>query len=146
MTNIPSNELRTLAQLLHDSHDGYRKCAEDISDRTLQQHFSQLSQKRKAMLQALEAEAKSIGEEKALSETEGSVLASGHRLFIDLKSILSGGDKKAILREVERGENHLISQYEKIIQGDYELPAGLRNLLHDQVNTIKTDLEELGRL
>ena len=45
-------------------------------------------------------------------ETDSSVLAAAHRTFMDLKQAITGKDDKAIITEVERGEDHIKAKYE----------------------------------
>ncbi len=145
MANTLEKALRSLSQLLRDSRDGYKKCAEDVADATLRDQFTRLAETRESMLQELQSEAKSIDKESEVAETSGSTLSVGHRLFVDLKSLVSGGDKNAILNEVERGENYLIDQYQQILDGDYDLPALLKSLLQQQLAKIRDELDSLKK-
>lgn len=40
-------------------------------------------------------------------EDNGTVLGSAHRMFLNLKSVVTGQDDKAIIAEVEQGEDHI---------------------------------------
>lgn len=67
----------------------------------------------------------------------GSTLGAVHRTWIDVKSWFTDGrDKSAIIAEVHRGEETLIKGYEAAIE-DPNIVATVRDLLHEQVKTIR---------
>ncbi len=68
---------------------------------------------------------------------EGSTLAAAHRTWIDVKSWFTDGrDRSAIVAEVHRGEAVLIRLYETAI-GDPDIVVKVRDLLNEQLKTIK---------
>ncbi|CAF4303179.1 unnamed protein product, partial [Adineta steineri] len=68
---------------------------------------------------------------------EGSALAAAHRTWIDVKAWFTDGrDKSVIVSEVHRGEDILIKFYESAIEDQHILPK-IRDLLHEQLRTIK---------
>jgi len=67
----------------------------------------------------------------------GSALAAVHRTWIDVKSWFTDGrDKSVIVAEVHRGEAVLIKLYESAID-DKDIVPKVRDLLFEQVKTIK---------
>lgn len=51
-------------------------------------------------------------------QEEGSGLAKAHRAFLELKEKVTGHSDKAVIEEVERGEAHLLSKFEKALADD----------------------------
>ncbi|MCC2645826.1 MAG: aldehyde dehydrogenase, partial [Burkholderiales bacterium] len=68
----------------------------------------------------------------------GTVAGAAHRVFVDLKSLITGKDEVSILKEVERGEKHLLEVY-KDTMNEIKEPLVL-NLLHKQYEEIQADL------
>lgn len=131
-----TNAIKTIYERLQDSRNGYQECTEQVHDKNVQKTITELGQKRQAMMDAVRHTAGKLGYE---AETSGSVAAVVHRAFVDLKSLLSRGDKEAIVREIERGEGLLIETYQKTLD-TYSLPNELRELFTEQLAEIKQDL------
>lgn len=67
----------------------------------------------------------------------GSALAAAHRTWIDVKSWFTDGrDKQAIITEVHRGENVLITFYQSAVD-DTSITPKVRDLLFEQLKTVK---------
>lgn len=83
-------------------------------------------------------------------EDDGTVLAGAHRVFLNLKALVTGHDDKAIINEVEAGEDHIKGTFEDAL-GDKTLSPDVRALIeeayvsvkagHDEVRDIKHSLE-----
>jgi uncharacterized protein (TIGR02284 family) len=79
-------------------------------------------------------------------EKEGTILASAHRMFVNLRTSLTSNDNKAVVDEVERGEDHIKSKFEDAMKDKDVSPdtmsvitdvyASVRNG-HDQMRDIK---------
>lgn len=106
-------KVRTLLQHLHDSYKGYSESAEDIESTNLKLFFSNSSEKRKAMIAELEL---FLAENNIDFSHHGSMEGAIHRMFVNLKSIVTGKDEKAILTEVEQGESFLADEYKDCIE------------------------------
>ncbi|MET0126085.1 MAG: PA2169 family four-helix-bundle protein, partial [Pseudomonas caspiana] len=67
-------------------------------------------------------------------ETSSSVGGTLHRAWVDLKSTLTGKDDKAILEEVERGEDVAKKAYKEALEKAHEknLPANVIALITTQ--------------
>jgi hypothetical protein len=78
--------LNDLIQITEDSHEGYRKSAEDAKDADLKSLFNDLSAQRGAMVRDLQ---KHVAEQGGAPEASGTVLGGAHRFFVDLKSAVT---------------------------------------------------------
>ncbi|MCC2666804.1 MAG: hypothetical protein K0S63_720 [Gammaproteobacteria bacterium] len=132
--------VQELCEKLLDSRNGYAECAEKTKDIELKQCATRLTSERQKMLDELRSTAEKLNYE--LPSQTGSVSAALHRVFIDLKSLLTGGNKEAIEREIERGEQILIDAYQTALD-KYALPPALRDLLQRQLGSIKQEVKTL---
>jgi uncharacterized protein (TIGR02284 family) len=83
-------------------------------------------------------------------EDDGTVLAGAHRMFLNLKSMMTGQDDKAIVNEVEAGEDHIKAKFEDAL-GDMKLSPAVRSVIescyssvkagHDQMRDIKHSMQ-----
>ena len=144
------NKASTLNDLIAttiDSAKGYEDAAEDASNQRYAMMFRERAQERRNAVVELRAEVRRLGEE---PEDDGTILAGAHRMFMDLKQAVVGNDDKAIVQEVERGEDHIKAKYEEALKKD-DLDPASRSAIekawtsvkqgHDQMSALKHRLE-----
>ncbi|HKF95481.1 MAG TPA: PA2169 family four-helix-bundle protein, partial [Gammaproteobacteria bacterium] len=68
-------------------------------------------------------------------DTSGSASGAAHRAWVNVKSAVTGKDDKAILQEVERGEDVAVESYQKALKKD--LPADIRALVERQYQGVQ---------
>ena len=78
-------------------------------------------------------------------ETDQSFLGKAHNKFVDLKNALVGGDDRAVINEVERGEDFIKAKFEAVLE-DRDLPTPVRDLINRAYGAIKADHDEVSRL
>lgn len=140
-----SHEIRVLNGLIEttiDSVDGYAEAAKDAENPQFRDMFLSRAAERRQVATRLREAVRREGGDPA---DDGTVLASAHRVFVDLRSSMSKGDK-AVIDEVERGEDHIKSKYDEALKDD-QLSVGAREVIqlayasvrqgHDQMSTIK---------
>lgn len=133
--------LNDLVQITEDSHDGYRRSAEDAKDQDLKALFYDLSSQREAMVGELQDLVRQLGGE---PKDSGTILAGAHRFFVDLKSTVVGNDRAAILREVERGESEAIRRHENVLsQG---LPPSVETVVRRHLERFRSDRNRMTTL
>jgi len=106
-------KLQTLIRANIDSYDGFRESAESVEDIKVKGLFSALAQERSALATELQQHVEFNGEDAAEA---GTVAASVHRTWLDIRAMISGGDAYAILAEAERGEDHIKGAYEDALK------------------------------
>jgi uncharacterized protein (TIGR02284 family) len=145
-TNTDTSKLDDLITTTIDSIRGFERSAEDAPDGRFSSFFREMAAERGEVVARLQAHSRSLGG----SPTEqGSVAGTLHRRWEDLRAALGGGDK-AVIQEVERGEDYLKEEYERamndtnvspetrgIIEGCY---ASVRKG-HDRARDLKHQLE-----
>jgi len=77
-------------------------------------------------------------------EDDGTVLASAHRVFLDLRAHMSKTDK-AVVEEVERGEDHIKHKFEDALK-DEKLGSVARNAVQAAYTSVKTGHDEMREL
>ena len=145
-----SRDISTLNSLIAttiDSVDGYAEAAKDADSSRFSTIFSERSAERRSVLTMLQAEVSRLGGD---PEDDGTVLAGAHRMFLNLKSVVTGNDDKAIVDEVERGEDHIKAKFEEALNDQAlapEVATVIRECFvsvktgHDQMRDIKHSIE-----
>ena len=140
--------LNTLTTTLIDSVTGFEDAAANIEGSSrLQQLFRERASERRQVVEDLRAEVRRLG---GNPEDDGSFLGKAHQRFLDLKSVVTGRDERAIINEVERGEDYLKDKFETALNSG-TLSGESRAVVerayqsvrsgHDQVSALKHGLE-----
>jgi uncharacterized protein (TIGR02284 family) len=134
--------LNDLIETCKDGDEGFRACAEDISDAQIKSLFMNRAQHCAEAARELQELVLAYG---GKPETSSSVAGSLHRRWVDIKSAITGKDDEAILNECERGEDVAVASYRKALEKD--LPEDVRSVVerqfqgvqrnHDQVKTLR---------
>ena len=101
--------LKTLTSTLNDSINGYRESAEKVESQEFREMFNDFAKQREQASTELKAEVRRLGGD---PDEDGSALGSLHQAWVDLKAAITGRDDKAIINEVERGEDYLKEKFE----------------------------------
>ena len=146
-TNHDISTLNSLIATTIDSADGYTEAAKDSKNSRFTALFTSRAAERRAVATQLQGEVTRLG---GKAEDDGTVLAGAHRVFLNLKSIVTGQDEKAIINEVEAGEDHIKAKFEDALR-DSNLSPATRDLIenvygsvkegHDQMRDIKHSME-----
>ena len=139
--------LNTLITTVIDSINGYEDSASNVDNQRLREIFRERANERQQVVEDLRSEVRRLGGE---PEEGGSFLGKAHQRFEDLKAAITGRDEKAIVNEVERGEDYLKEKFEAAIASD-ELAGESRAAVerayqsvrsgHDQISQLKHGLE-----
>jgi uncharacterized protein (TIGR02284 family) len=143
-TTSLSDALEELAKLARDGELGYRTAAGDAKDADLQKLFNELAQERGDIADELESHIKKHGGK--VPQKGGTMAGQAHRMFVDLKSAITGGNRKAVLNEVARGEGLAEAAYDAIKRID--MPADLKPVIqkqHDRVKQARDHVRELAK-
>ena len=83
-------------------------------------------------------------------EDGGSFMGKTHQRFLDLKAAVTGRDEKAIINEVEKGEDYLKEKFETALESG-DVTGESRQVIerayqsvrsgHDQISQLKHGLE-----
>lgn len=126
--------LNDLIETLKDGHEGFKSASEHVESSDLKMLFNKYALQRNKFAGELQELARAPGEKDPA--TTGSVSASVHRGWINLKSVLTNRDDHAILAECERGEDSAVAAYRKATS-DTSLPANVLATVNAQATEIK---------
>jgi len=139
--------LNTLIATTIDSVTGYEDSAKNIDNERFREIFRQRASERQEVVQQLREEVRRLG---GNPEDDGSFMGKAHQRFEDMKSAIMGGDDKAIINEVERGEHYLKEKFETALNSD-RLSGESRSVVegcyqsvregHDQMSQLKHGME-----
>ena len=134
--------LNTLIATLLDSVDGYTKAGQDIDNPELAERFNARARERQSAVAGLQAAVASLG---GNPEDDGTVLAGAHRVFLGLKEAITGRDDKAIVNEVERGEDYLKAKFEAA-RDHTDLAPEARAAVDAAWTSVKAGHDEMSQL
>jgi uncharacterized protein (TIGR02284 family) len=145
-----TDQISTLNSLLTttiDSINGYEDSAKNVDSERLRQIFRSRADERQQVVQQLREEVRRLGGEPSDS---GSFMGKTHQRWEDLKAAVTGRDEKAIINEVERGEDYLKAEFESAMNSG-DLTAESRQVVercyqsvrqgHDQISQLKHGME-----
>ena len=145
-----TDDISTLNSLITttiDSVTGYEDSATNIDNERFREIFRERATERQQVVQQLREEVRRLGGE---AEDDGSFLGKAHQRFEDLKAAVTGRDEKAIINEVERGEDYLKGRWQAALQSG-NLHGETQQLVercyesvksgHDQISQLKHGLE-----
>jgi uncharacterized protein (TIGR02284 family) len=139
--------LNTLIATTIDSINGYEDSAQNIDNERLREIFRQRANERQEVVENLRSEVRRLG---GNPEDDGTFLGKAHQRFEDLKAAITGRDEKAIINEVERGEDYLKGKFEAALNGNTlsgDSRAAVERCFqsvrsgHDQMSQLKHGME-----
>lgn len=139
MTRDNDDVIDTLNELIEtckDGEEGFRTCAETVEDSELKSLFQNRAQSCRQACTELQEEVRQLG---GTADEHGSMTATLHRGWINLKSAIAGNEEKAILAECEHGEEQAVNDYRDAL--DEDLPPEVRLLVERQYQGAKRNYD-----
>jgi uncharacterized protein (TIGR02284 family) len=133
--------LNSLIETTLDSADGYGQAAESASNASFKNLFQEWSSERHRVATDLQGQVRILG---GTPDTDGSVLAAGHRMFLKVKDSVTKGDE-SVVNEVERGEDFIKAKFEEALEDD-DLSASVRDVVVRAYASIKTGHDQARNL
>ncbi len=124
--------LNNLIETCKDGQNGFQTAADGVKNAELKTLFSTYAQQRAKFAGDLQSEVRRLGGD---PEKSGSVAATLHRGWINIKSTVTGEDESAVLAECERGEDSAVSNYQDALAAN--LPANVQDVVQRQFTQIK---------
>jgi uncharacterized protein (TIGR02284 family) len=126
-----------------DSADGFERSAENARNTDFEQLFSTFAQERRHVVGQLQGAVRQLGGE---PEDDGSLKADLHRRFEDLRASF-GSDRgdKAVIEEVERGEDYLKAKYETALE-DEDLSPQARQVIEQAYQSVRAGHDRASQL
>ncbi len=139
------NDVATLNSLIAttiDSIDGYQESAKATDDMRLKDMFETFASDRRQVVEQLRARVTALG---GNPEDDGTILAAAHRQFVDLKAMVTGRDDKAIINEVERGEDHIKAKFENAMK-DEEISSDTRAIISKACESVRRGHDAMSQM
>ena len=134
--------LNTLIATTIDSVTGYEDSAKNIDNERFREIFRQRASERREVVQQLREEVRRLG---GNPEDDGSFLGKAHQRFEDLKAAITGRDEKAIINEVERGEDYLKEKWQAALQSG-NLHGETHDLVERLYQSVKSGHDQISQL
>lgn len=105
--------LNSLIKTTLDSVQGFEDAAGHTDSARFGSFFADMATKRRQVAGRLQDEVRRLG---GNPEDDSSLAAAAHRTFMDLKHAITGRDDKAVIDEVERGEDYLKGKFDAALE------------------------------
>ncbi len=139
---IAVDALNELIEKNYDAEKGYKEAVTDVENHELKDFFTKSVQQRYEFGHEIKAEIAKLNGE---VEKGSSLVGTLHRIWINLKAMVTTHDVTAVVEECERGEKAAIEDYEKVLKVE-ELPMEAKLVVRQQLQLIRSSLEHLGEL
>lgn len=133
--------LNNLIETCKDGQNGFKEAAEGVEKSDLKTFLYDCSQQRAQFAGKLQELVREFGGD---PEKSGSIAASLHRGWINLRTAVTGNDEQAILSECERGEDSAVRNYKDALEED--LPANVSSVVREQYETIEQTHDKIRNL
>ena len=142
-TDKAIDTLNSLIQINNDRITGYETASKEADEtdlKTLFSHFTETSLKCKS---ELVAEVKRLGG----TPTEGTTTSGKlFRVWMDIKSAMTGSDRKAIINSCEYGEEAALETYDDALSHDEDLSAEQLVMIKQQYAAVKANYQKIKDL
>ncbi|MBW8911350.1 MAG: PA2169 family four-helix-bundle protein [Sphingomonas sp.] len=149
-TDTDVSTLNSLIKTTLDSVKGFEDAAENVDATRFSSQFREFAQERRQVVTSLQGEVRRLG---GNPEDDSSFLAAAHRTFMNLKDAVTGRDDKAVVEEVERGEDYIKEKYQAALR-DTDVSPQVRQVIeqayesvrrgHDRASQLKHSLQGQG--
>ena len=133
--------LNDLIETVIDSADGYQHAIKETETSRFSEIFARRGAERQMLTEQLQSQVRMLG---GSPEDDGTLLASAHRVFLNLRHAVAGGDK-AVIDEVEAGEDHIKAKFEDAMANS-ELSETTRTMIADAYEIVKEGHDEIRDL
>lgn len=133
--------LNDLIETCKDGEYGFRTCADKASSPDLASTLVRRAEDCGQAAKELQECVVQLGE---APDTSGSASGALHRGWVAVRSVLSGHDDLALLKECERGEDSAIASYRKAL--DKSLPTTVRAIVERQYLGAKHNHDQIRAL
>jgi len=137
--------LNDLVRINNDRVVGYEKAIDELKDEDadLKALFQRYITESRQYAQELTTEVSGLGGDVADGTTNSGKV---YRVWMDLKSVVTGHDRKTVLANCEFGEDAAQKAYDTALNSDVEFEPSIRDLIVRQKATLKSGHDEVKRL
>ena len=137
--------LNDLIEINNDRVVGYERAIEELTDNDgdLKTLFQRYTSESRQYSQELTQEVNRLGGDATDGTTNSGKI---YRVWMDLKTAITGKDRKAILENCEFGEDAAQKAYDTALNSDVDLEPSVRDLVVRQKAALRTGHDEVKRL
>ncbi len=133
----------SLITTLIDSINGYRDAAANAEGTRFQELFRSMADQRSVVVEELREQVVQAGGD---PPDDGSLMGTTHQRFLDLKAAITGRDDKAIINEVERGEDYLKEKFETLTSAEDLMSPELRAAVQRAWESVREGHDKISQL
>ena len=131
--------LNELIEKNYDAEKGYKEAVTDVENHEIKDFFTKSVQQRYDFGHELKAEIAKLG---GKPEKGSSVAGTLHRIWINLKAMVTSHNAVAVLNECQTGEKAAIEDYEKVLKME-EVPMEAKVVIRKHLQQIRSSMEHL---
>jgi uncharacterized protein (TIGR02284 family) len=135
--------LNSLIEINNDRIYGYETASKEVEETDLKMMFANATETSIRCKAQLVAEVKNLGGKQTESTTTSGKI---YRIWMDVKSAVTGKDRKMILDSCVFGEDAAIKTYEEALSNAEDLNSGQFMMIEGQLFSIKTDQDNLKKV
>jgi uncharacterized protein (TIGR02284 family) len=137
--------LNGLIELNNDRISGYAHATKELDDKDidLKVVFQSLREDSRMNVQELSIAVSQHGGD---PETESSGSGTLHRVWLDIKGVFTGHDRKGILEECERGEDAIKKAYQDALSLENNLSPDLSSIVSRQYQEVTVSHDRIREL
>lgn len=128
-----------LFQIAIDGRDGFNNAADNVEDPVMESRFREFATQRDGYVRELQRLVRDLNGE---IREEGSVSATLHRAWMDVKSAFTSGDSETIINACISGERSALDAYKDALDHP-DLGAEARMVLNRHYQGIQRALETI---
>ena len=134
--------LNDLIMINNDRIEGYTKAIEDSKDRDTDLHaiFNNMIDESRGYVTELSSHVRERGGE---VETDSTNMGKIYRTWMDVKTAISGHDRKSVLAACEFGEDAAQKAYKTALENEDELDPECRELIRRQKSSLKQSHDKI---
>lgn len=134
--------LNELIETLKEGQKGYAEAMTDVEDADLKETFKQLAVQRSGYINEIEDQMFKLD---LHPDESTSVTSKVHRAFINLKGLVTGKDREAILNECERGEDYAVKVYQTALKAE-GMTSALQGIIEKQHQGVQAAHDKIKAL
>ena len=134
--------LNELIETLKEGQKGYAEAMTDVEDADLKETFKQFAVQRSGYINEIEDQMFKLD---LHPDESTSVTSKVHRAFINLKGLVTGKDREAILNECERGEDYAVKVYQTALKGE-GMTSALQGIIEKQHQGVQAAHDKIKAL
>ncbi len=135
--------LNSLIEINNDRIYGYETASKEVEETDLKMLFANSTETSINLKAQLVAEVKNLGGKQTESTTTSGKI---YRIWMDVKSLVSGKDRKVILDSCIFGEDAAIETYNEALSNEEDLTSGQHMMITEQLVLIKMDQDNLKKI